>query len=223
MNHQAGNAAQNINAANIMIGGELFALDDTKLTQKTLRKDYEFPMTLNGVVVGTIRLKRQTYTAAAGSRNYRLCPPNDTAIPDPGGLYLASGLSSSNKVNRWAQEKWNEYCTALDTQIKNQEEAEENARAERERASLLLKSSGSQPARIAPINDNAIITAAGLATAMLPMNVVKNNPKPVHATTSAMVNLANTMALRVEAKADINNINPQISRKAQTRSDKIRT
>jgi hypothetical protein len=235
--HQADLAAQQINVNHIIIGGEHFALDNTKLTQKTLKKDYEFPMTLNGVVVGTIRLKRQTLVNAAGSKTYRLCPPNDTPIPDPNGIYtaLVPIPSANKKVSMWAQEQWKEYYDALDAQIKNLEkaeakkaedarQAEENARAERERANSLLSSSGSQNVQVPSTNFNSgIMSASTLAATMIPMTTMMNNTTPVQTTTSSMVNLANTMAPQVGAKTDTTNTNLQINHDSHVAADKIKT
>ena len=171
---------------------------------------FRFHLTWGGIDCGFARLKK--YPTTAGFGNFRLMPDDDYPCASIKKIGAAHDLDV-RKVNRGVCAYWKTFHDALDTQIKNLEKAEadaaakraeENARAERERANSLFSSSGSQPAQIAPtINNTATLAASALATTMIPMTTMMNNTTPVQTTTSSMVNTGNTMG----TNADINNIN----------------
>ena len=167
------------------------------------------------------------------SKRFRLAPPTAKEIPDPATLVGYIG-NDGHKINLWCRDEWIEYRDQIAAEITNQEnadkraedarQAEENARAERERANSLLSSSGSQNVQVPSTNFNSgIMSASTLAATMIPMTTMMNNTTPVHTTTSSMVNNVNTMGTQVGPKADINNTNSQINHNANVVEVKTKT
>ena len=234
---------QNINnAVNAIAGkalnGHALTAPLASLKQIKNNKDYEIQLGMVGSLFHmTVRLKRLNDGNVA-AKCYRLCPDIPDDLADTGEL-----VSKFEMRNRWARNKWHEYYTTLDNQIKalqaaedaakkaeDARRAEENARAERERANSLMNNSGNQNVQVPSTNFNSgIMSTSTLAAAMMPMTYAMTNnttpvhTTPVHTTTSSMVNNVNTMGTQVGSKADINNTNPQISQNAQKATDKFKT